>query len=60
MDSRSSLKNHPRFQTKMGKVDTRFQTETTQKPNPQGGTYVFMPYLKEYPLGSVSFTSAES
>ena len=45
----------------MGKVDTRFQTETAQKPNPLlGGTYVFMPYIKEYPPGSVSFTSAES
>ena len=30
--SRSSLKNHTRFQTKMGKVYTRFQTKTAQKP----------------------------
>ena len=36
MDSRSSLKNHTQFQTKMGKVDTRFQTKTAQKPNPLG------------------------
>ena len=32
MHSRSSLKNHTRFQTKMGKVYTRFQTKTEQKP----------------------------
>ena len=30
--SRSSLKNHTRFQTKMGEVYTRFQTKTAQKP----------------------------
>ena len=34
--SRSSLKNHTRFQTKMGKVYTRFQTKTAQKPYPMG------------------------
>ena len=28
--SRSSLENHTRFQTKMGKVYTRFQTKTAQ------------------------------
>ena len=30
----SSLENHSRFQTKMGKVYTRFQTKTAQKPHP--------------------------
>ena len=30
--SRSSVKNHTRFQTKMGEVYTRFQTKTAQKP----------------------------
>ena len=30
--SRSSLENHTRFQTKMGKVYTRFQTKTAQTP----------------------------
>ena len=30
--SRSSLENHTRFLTKMGKVYTRFQTKTAQKP----------------------------
>ena len=32
----SSLKNHTRFHTKMGKVYTRFQTKTAQKPHPMG------------------------
>ena len=31
---RSSLENHTRFQTKMGKVYTRFQTKTAQDPYP--------------------------
>ena len=34
--SRSSLENHTRFQTKMGKVYTRFQTKTAQNPHPMG------------------------
>ena len=34
--SRSSLKNYTRFQTKVGKVQTRFQTKTAQKPYPMG------------------------
>ena len=32
----SALENHTRFQTKMGKVYTRFQTKTAQKPGPMG------------------------
>ena len=32
----SSLENHTRFQTKMGKVYTRFHTKTAQKPYPMG------------------------
>ena len=32
--SRSSLENHTRFQTKMGKVCTCFQTKKAQKPYP--------------------------
>ena len=32
----SSLENHTRFQTKMGKVYTRFQTKIAQKPYPMG------------------------
>ena len=35
--SRSSLKNHTQFQTKMGKVYTRFQTKTAQKPHSKEG-----------------------
>ena len=30
--SRSSVENHPRFQTKISKVYTRFQTKKAQKP----------------------------
>ena len=36
ISSRSSLKNHTRFQTKMGKLYTCFQTKTAQKPDPMG------------------------
>ena len=36
IQSRSSLKNHTRFQTKMGKVYTCLQTKTAQKPDPMG------------------------
>ena len=32
MHSCSSLENHTRFQTKMGKVYARFLTKTAQKP----------------------------
>ena len=32
----SSLETHTRYQTKMGKVYTRFQTNTAQKPYPLG------------------------
>ena len=38
--SRSSLENHTRFQIKMGKVYTRFQTETAQNPTRWGGKYL--------------------
>ena len=34
--SRSSLKKHTRFQTKMGKVYTCFRTKTAPKPQPFG------------------------
>ena len=33
---RRFLENHTRFQTKMGKMYTRFQTKTAQKPYPMG------------------------
>ena len=34
--ARSSFENHTRFQTKMGKMCTRFQTKKAQKPYPLG------------------------
>ena len=34
--SRSSPENHTWFQSKMGKVYTRFQTKTAQKPDTMG------------------------
>ena len=39
--NRSSFINHTRFQTKMSKIYTRFQTKTAPKPHPLGGTYLF-------------------
>ena len=42
--SRSSLKNHTRFQTKMGKVYTCFQTKRRKNPTPCGGTYLYSLY----------------
>ena len=38
--SSSSLENNTRFQTKMCKVYSRFQTKKAQKPYPWGGTYL--------------------
>ena len=35
-NNRSSFVNHTRFQTKMGKIYTRSQTKTAQKPYPLG------------------------
>ena len=42
---RSSLENHTRLQTKMGKVCTRFQT----KNHTLWGAYTHMAYIREYP-----------
>ena len=50
--SRSYLENHTRFQTKMGKVDTRFQTDTVQKPCPLR-QHTYITYIREYPLPRV-------
>ena len=41
MRTRSSLKNLTRFQTKMGKVYTRFQTKRPKNPALWGGTYLY-------------------
>ena len=48
---RSSLENHTRFQTKMGKVYTRLQTKTTQKPH-NGTAHTYIAYIREYPPGA--------
>ena len=47
--SRSSLENHTRFQTKIGKVFTRFQTKTAQNHYPMGAAHTYMAYIREYP-----------
>ena len=47
--SRSSLENHIRFHTKMGKVSTHFQTKTAQKPYPLGRHIPYMAYTREKP-----------
>ena len=47
MHSRSSLENNTRFQTKIGKVYSRFQTEKAQKPYPLG---CYIPYYMEFSL----------
>ena len=47
--SRSYLENHTRFQTKMGKVFTRFQTKTARKPFPLKQMYLVYGLLKGVP-----------
>ena len=46
--SRSSVENHTRFQTRMGKVYSRFQTEKVQKPYPLRAAHTCMAYIREY------------
>ena len=48
-DSLSSLENHTPFQTKMGKVYTRFQTRNGAKTVPDGAAHTHMAYIREYP-----------
>ena len=60
--SRSSLENHTRFQTKMGKVYTRFQTNTAQKPHPitiDGAAHTCIAYIREYHPGIFLDTTSE-
>ena len=45
--SRSSPENHTRFQTKMGKMNTRFQTKTAQRPLHYGAAHTYMAFLGE-------------
>ena len=52
ISSRSSLENHTRFQTKMGKVYTRFQIKKAQNHTLWGGTYQYSSY-KRVPPGSI-------
>ena len=50
--SRSSPENHTRFQSKMGKVYTRFQTKTAQEPYPMGPHIIsYIAYIREYTPG---------
>ena len=51
IQSRSSLDYRTRFQTKMGKVYTRFQTKTAQNPTLWGGTYIYGLYKGVHPPG---------
>ena len=46
---RSSLENHTRFQTKLGKVYTRSQTKRP-KTLPFGEAHTYKAYIREYPL----------
>ena len=41
----SSLKNHTRFQTKMDKVYTHFQTKMAQKTLPFGAAHTYTAYV---------------
>ena len=43
------LKNHTRMQTRIGKVYTRFQTKTAQKPLPFGAAHTFEANIREWP-----------
>ena len=68
IQSGSFLKNHIRFQTKMGKAYTRFQTKTAQKPDPMGRhmhtqepsnrllAHTYAAYIREYPPPGVHKT----
>ena len=57
---RSSFENHTRFQTKMGKIYTRFQTKTAQKPPaktlPDRAAHTYMTCITEYPPGPQLFS----
>ena len=47
--SRGFLENHTRFQTKMGKVYTRFQTKRPKNPTLWGGTHLYGLYKGQPP-----------
>ena len=46
---RSSLKNHTRFQTKMGKVVYPFSDQNRAKTLPDGAADSYIAYEREYP-----------
>lgn len=54
IDSRSSLENHTRFQTKMDEVYTRFQTQTAQKPSRFGAAHTVYGIYKGVPPRAVT------
>ena len=47
--SRSSLENHTRIQTQMGKVYICFQTKKAPKTIPFRAAHTYMAYIGEYP-----------
>ena len=49
--SRTSLENHTQFQTKIGKVYTRFQAKKAQTPYPLGAAHTHIPTAHIYPEG---------
>ena len=59
--NRSSLVHHTQFQTKMGKIYTRFQTKATQNPTFWGSTYSPPPQKKPFfvflafPLNNITY-----
>ena len=57
LSSRSSLENHTRFQAKMDKVYTRFQTKTAQKPYPMGRQISLYEGVPPPPRGGYQSTS---
>ena len=52
--SRSSLENHTRSQTKMGKICTRFLIKRRKNPTRSGGrgahTHKYIAHIREFPL----------
>ena len=55
IDFHSSLENHTRFQTKLGKIYTLFQAETAQlNILPFGAAHTYVAYMRKYPLGCMT------
>ena len=56
MHSRSSLENHTRFHTKMGKVYTRLPADQNgSKTLPSRAAYTYLAYIREYPTPLAPF-----